>query len=267
MVSLVSSRFYRSPKPSHLIGRGLHRFVLMIALGTVASNAAAETQKAQTGQRVLIDNKNSVDSVEDVVGKWMAAGSGCMGTSQERGNVALGETAWKGTGQQHLALAFTVSGYSLRPLEKSANGAEPSKLHYARECAIRFSVNPPKGMRLSAVTSRATATISKDAQADLLINAILKVGSASVAEERRSFDKALSFQNRDELLDLMPGRSPELDMPTLACEESKVVGADLTFLTKKSAPMDRAEAKLSRGEKVSFDLSFVPCAEDSSPVK
>ena len=261
---MMSSRSSSQRTSSRILGRGLSGLALMsafsgLATSPVASAAATDVQKAPTGQRVLIDDNKSGGSVSEIVGKWMAAGSGCMGTSQEKGNVALAESSWNGKGRQHLALAFAVSGYSLRPLEKSANGAEPNKLHYARECAIRFSVNPPKGMRLATVTSRTTATLSKDAQADLLINAILKVGSASVAEERRSFDKSLSFQNRDELLDLIPGRSPELDMPALSCEESKVVGADLTFLTKKSAASDLAEAKLARGEQVSFDLSFVPC--------
>jgi hypothetical protein len=193
----------------------------------------------------------------------MAAGSGCKGTSKEKGNVALESATWSGSDKKSFVVQFAAHGYRLRPLDKADKGAEPSLVSYARECALRFSVNPPKGTRLAAVTARADTEVSKDAASELLVNAVLKVGSSSVAEERRQFDKSQVFNHRGEIFELIPGRSPELEMPPLACEETKVVGADFTFLTHKDKASSQAEARLAGDEKVRFELAFVPCAPTS----
>jgi hypothetical protein len=199
-----------------------------------------------------------------LVGEWLAAGSGCKGTESQPGNVRILPNAPTGASDllasaRRIPIVFELDGYRLRPLEQSAKGATPNLLHYARECALRVSLNPPSGMRIGSVTARASTELSKDKSSELVVNAVLKVGSLEIAQEQRLYDGSNVFRNRKETLELISGRRPDQVMPTLQCGESKIIGLDLTFLTKKQSKEALAEARVVDGGRVTIDVGLEEC--------
>ena len=199
-----------------------------------------------------------------IITQWLAAGSGCKAGSSMPGDVTFRSSSQVTASGQTLKVALTLPNFRLRPLEKTPHGGEPSLTRYARECAMRFSVKPPNGMRLTGVTAQTDAEVSKDGAAKLLVQAALKVGAVTIAQEQRLFESGETFRYRKESLSMIPGRSPEQDMPSTACEESKIVGADLTFLVNKETAEAHGDARLVGTQELRFDVSFEPCTPKST---
>lgn len=196
-----------------------------------------------------------------IIGKWMAAGSGCRSTSEDIGDVKMKLLPSGEDGKlKSFQMEFALPDYTLKPLEPNAERPQPSLTQFARECAIRVSVQPPKGMKLSAASARTVANVSKDSASDLLLQGALKVGAVTLATHQRRFEKGTEFREREEIIDLVPGRDKGYEPLQSDCGQARIVGVDLTFLTNKSATSAPVDARIGRDKTLEISVGLEPCS-------
>lgn len=239
---------------------------------------------------VTVKGDSPVDSAS-LVEKWMAVGSGCQATSDKAGDVKFvgvdvskskedvnRNDALKGS-PKLASLKFDLSQFSLRPLVKKdaaqreandpastssernagTSATEARLVNYARECAIRVVVAPPPGTKIRSVNAKAVAEVTKDRHSKMLLQGSLKVGASTVAKAVHQFGSDQEFRFRSEVLEAVPGSHPDDEVAPIACNEKKVVGFDLTFLTNKENASAVAEARLAANSLVTLDLELEDC--------
>lgn len=93
---------------------------------------------------------------------WSALGSGCRGMLlEEGGNVTLEENPSKAPSLHRKELRFHFSALKLQsPVPKAEEGK--INLEFARDCAVRVALNPPKGKRIKNVEAIGAFRLSKE---------------------------------------------------------------------------------------------------------
>lgn len=251
-------------------------FLCGALLPLLAGVAHGEEAKRTDQAEVLLEEKGK----NAVIGRWLAAGSGCEASSEnpntQSGVRFLIEPSAGAAGgpeeasEQKLdhglpqVVRFVLPHFELKRFEKSEKYPKPNLIHYARECALRFNVSPPQGMRLSSVSAFSEFEATKPRGAQLVMNASLKVGATTVTSETLKFAEEGEFRFRRFPVELIPGRVPGSEVPKTACEEKKIVGVDLTFLTHKETDDQVVTARLSQASDVAIHVTFRACEEGPS---
>ena len=232
------------------------KLISLVAVGQLAFLALFPI--VGLGKSTVIDSKKSADAV---IGQWMAAGSGCQASADKPGDVQLVSVETDPTNPMVHTVTFSLPQYRLKPLAVAPERPKVSLINYARECAIRLNVNPPKGYALSGVTGSTEFEVSKDNNAKLLAQATLKVGATTITKDVKQFTKEESFKFRTMPIELIPGRTPEDETPQIECEAKKIVGIDFTFLTNKDSETALAEARIAGNGLARFKISFDKCPQ------
>lgn len=134
-----------------------------------------------------------------------------------------------------------------------------TNLEFARDCAIRIAIKPPKGKRVRYVEAQTGFEFSKPQNSEMAAFAQLTLGLDTLSNVQMDFKKDELITRIEKPLRLAPGRFVENGMPETKCGQSKLLGLDLLFYVKR--PDDSAKINMGlTGEKaVDVVVELVDC--------
>lgn len=246
--------------------------LLLFAGQQVAS--ADSVGKGNPAQAISSNNaaeKIDVDENDQkLFGRWMAAGSGCRADSADtsvKSDVQLVAAEYDAENPKVLKVTFALPDFRLRPLEQTPERPTVSSVNFARECALRFNVNPPAGKIIRSASAETQIEVSKEKEVKLFVAGALKLGATTLTQQRTQFDNAESFRFRRHPLLLVPGKNPTDEMPEVGCAEKKIVGVDLTLLTNKPTESALAEARIHGNGAITITVDLDDCPVAPAEIK
>jgi hypothetical protein len=175
-------------------------------------------------------------AAEPLILDWIAFGSGCQKTKERAdADVALLHS-YKNT----LLARLRMQNLTLKLAGKKQG---------LSECAVRISVQPPRGHRIRHIAARTTLVASKNETAHLRARLLLLVGQNMVDSHEWDLPDKQFARGLEKLILLSAGKKPELPMPVLNCDAAQIIGLDYTLegLLKSTGA---AEAKQSNNDEV-----------------
>lgn len=181
------------------------------------------------------------DRRQEFIYDWTSLGSGCKGQqSVEGGDVAFKLNPWVQPSLNRYQLRFNFSRLKLQsPVPKDQG---KTNLEFARDCAIRVALNPPKGKRIVDVEAVATYKLSKELRSEMKTMAQLTLGMTTLATTKMEFPATESFKDAQQELRLVPQKTAG-DMAAVRCGQSKLLGVDLLFYINR--PDEKAKVDMT----------------------
>lgn len=167
-----------------------------------------------------------------LVSEWFALGSGCRAKSNLPGNVRMEFLPQEKSKPDTYRYRFVIDQFELRESTYDA-----STLKFARECAIRLSVNPPEGKKLKNIVAETSVLSSKERGTAVNNLVALKVGAVVLSENLRTFKNDEKIAETQDRILLFPGKGSRESMPELKCAEPKIVGVDYSFIAERVEPI------------------------------
>jgi hypothetical protein len=194
----------------------LHYLVLIAVAFARVMVDSAQLQAAVTGDR-------SHEFIYD----WTSLGSGCKGQqSVEGGDVSLKLNPWKQPSLNRFQLRFNFQRFKLQsPVPKDQG---KTNLEFARDCAIRVALNPPKGKRIADVEAVANYRLSKELSSEMKTLAQLTLGMTTLATTKLEFPAAEALKD---------------DLKELRLVPQKLLGVDLLFYINR--PDEKSKVDMS----------------------
>jgi hypothetical protein len=249
-----------------------HRYRLLCSLSVVPLAALAAglssygTARASDGAAIhsasAEEPAEQRQEEEALFGRWMAAGSGCRADSVDKtvkNDVQLVSAEYNPQDPKFIKVTFSLPDFRLRPLEQKPGKPQVSGVNYARECALRFNLNPPEGKKIKSASAETEIEVSKDKDVKLFVAGSLKLGATTLTQQQTQFPNAESFRFRRHPLLLVPGKNPTDEVPQVDCGEKKIVGVDLTLLTNKPVESNLAEARVFGNGNVTINIELEDC--------
>ncbi len=170
-----------------------------------------------------------VDAAEKpVLNDWFALGSGCKAKSDLPGNVRAEILPSDPAKPNVYKVKFSFSGFEL-----NGDTVDKNVEQFARECAVRININPPKDKKIVEVRAVTSIQASKDLGASLDMNTELKIGSASLGAVRKTMAAAARSETFEDKIELASDGTKGTPLPALACGESKIIGFDYSWIAKR----------------------------------
>lgn len=160
---------------------------------------------------------------------WFALGSGCKGRAGGIGDIRM-ELIKNSQDPMLYQVIFSKGTYELDSFKSITR--KPS---FARECALRIAVHPPKGFRIADVHASSVVTISKDLGAVASVKTRLITTKGSLGEIVYNFDKDVRIQEEKLSVSLNPDSVGRELLAQIPCEKPKIIGMDFQFLNEKDS--------------------------------
>ncbi|MEN9809626.1 MAG: hypothetical protein RLZZ488_1193 [Pseudomonadota bacterium] len=156
------------------------------------------------------------DSALPQILDWLAFGSGCQRAKE------------KGDAKVSLSHSFENSLLARLHIEKLRLNLGGKKQGLS-ECAVRISVQPPQGQRISHVAARTTLVASKNETAHLRARLLLLIGQSMVDSHEWDLPDKQFARGLEQLVLLSAGKKSEHPMPVLNCGAAQIIGLDYTL--------------------------------------
>lgn len=225
--------------------------------------ALAETKKTSPDSSSLQKNhknKTEIGSSAQIL-DWVAFGSGCRSS--------------KSNPQKEVGVLNSIATTVISKIRINSLVLDLSqKQKGLSECAIRLSVQPPAGMRISQILAQSTLLASKDSNTHLRARLLLLVGESLVAKREWDLKKNDFARHREENIILLSGSSSEYEMPKVGCEKPQIIGVDYTFegvrekeiqtpLKNQDEITLRTKPIGAGGESARIEVSFEKCKPEA----
>jgi len=190
-----------------------------------------------------------------VLNTWFALGSGCRAKSDLRGNVRM-ELVPSDPGRPDVYRAkFIFNGLELR-----GDSSAKETLQFAKECAVRLNINPPKGKKISELRAVTSIATSKDLGASLDISSELKLGAASLGVVRKTLASNARALPAEEIVDIESDHDSRNLMPDIACGQPKVIGFDYSWIAKRDrAQLSSLAVELGQDKSLIVEATLTSC--------
>jgi hypothetical protein len=190
-----------------------------------------------------------------VLNDWFALGSGCRAKSNLPGNVYM-----KNLGRDHLHPDIYRVEFTFQDLNLKGDSAPQSVLIFARECAIRLNINPPKNRKLVSLRARTEVVTNKDKGIDLNTDSELILGSISLASTKNTAGHQTLVQNTIEKIELASDGTTGSVMPNLGCGEAKIAGFNYSWIAKRQSPdLTNMSVNLGKGKNLILEATLAAC--------
>jgi hypothetical protein len=188
-------------------------------------NSTIRTSVASFGLAVM---STAAFADKPVLNDWFALGSGCKAKSDLPGNVKM-ETLPQDP-QRPLAyrVKFTFSNFEIH-----GDSEDKDKETFARECAVRLNINPPKDKKITEIRALTSLATSKDLGATLDLSSELKLGATSLGSIRKTMAASARVEPSEEKIELASNKDKGTPLPNLNCGEAKIIGFDYSWIAKR----------------------------------
>lgn len=194
-----------------------------------------------------------------VLNDWFALGSGCRAKSNVPGNVSRRNLSANAELPDVYRVEFTFKDLSLKQ-----DMAPKDVLQFARECAIRLNINPPKNRKIVSLRARTEVVTNKNTGVMLDAQSELIIGAVSLASERRTENDQAQILNKVDKIELESDGSSGSPMPLFGCGEAKIVGFNFSWIaTRKSSDIAELSVNLGKRKNLVIEATLAAC---DSPV-
>lgn len=196
----------------------------------------------------------SLDTQDFELRDWLAFGSGCRSRASAPGDVDLHvfeDPDAPGIYRFH----FNLAHYGITPSDPLL-AQVPA---FARECGIRLAIYPKPGSKLANVTTRPVYHVDKGLGPEVRLRSRLFTGNSLLGLFEKRFAVTQSVSAQQEETSWQTGENAVTVFESLACEQPKIVGLDLSVAVIRSQLGDeKVTATLDQGE-LELTLEFASC--------
>ena len=218
-------------------------------VGAAGCNESKERVARHDAATTLVSRADSATAPVAVLNDWFALGSGCRAKEDLPESDVQRELLPADLTRPNVhRVRFHLERFVFHP-------EGPLTQPLARECAIRINVNPPPGMRLSALTARTRVDSTPAEGIQLTLHEELKIGSVSLGDRTtittRTKERTAGSPSSEavELPSSSDAGSAVLGFPALACAEPKIIGFDFTWLAERVASPSGTDAGLAKPQR------------------
>ena len=211
-------------------------------------------------------SKNQTPPSSSPFTEWLALGSGCRAKHNLAGDVLRRHSPPSASPFSHVIL-FELPHYAMTTSvpRGTATPQERPPLAFAKECALRITLEPGAHRRIKNVSAQTTLTLSKPAGTLAAALVELKLGAQSLSSKLFSFSKEDIFVRRQEEIVLFPGKGSTETMPNLGCGEAKILGIDYSFQSQRSRSEDEVHMSLGGDKTLKVTVDTEACGNQETP--
>lgn len=188
---------------------------------------------------------------------WSALGSGCKGKLAEKdGNVSFKLMPPVPPYTNRYLLRFVLNKFRLESPVPRDQGK--TNLEFARDCAIRVALNPPKTKIIREIEANSAFALTKSAQTDMKTLAQLTLGMETLSQVGMEFSKEETFLGLKRDLRLVRDDTKE-GLPQTKCGQSKLLGLDLLLYVNRPSERTKIDMALN-GNTVDIIVDLEDCA-------
>lgn len=184
---------------------------------------------------------------------WIALGSGCRGSAQGEGDLKM-QVIQDLKDPLRLEVSFDMGSYKLsgdKPILKNDQ-------NFARECSLRFAVNPKVNTRIKNVEARTRFLIEKDKGSLAEIHSRLVSAKGTLVDWSETYESSKSLK-KEVAMNIVPNEEGRKILTQAECGVPRLLGADFTFENRRNSFKEKVEIKHAQENQVHFIIDLEPC--------
>lgn len=233
----------------------------LVVVKAKAKIGASEVSDDPTQATTVVPSpEGDAGDAKPVLGEWFALGSGCRARDTIPGDVVREDLPLSASEGLRYGTRFRLDQFHLDTRDQDATDSES----FARECAIRLAVNPPRGTRVASVSARTTIVSNKSEGPKLMLFGELKIGPASLGRSLSLFESDVNHVGKVLDLYLAPNAEGGQPVPPLICGIGKIIAFDYTWAVSHFSASQTADVRLGGNKALDVIVDLEECQEEDA---